>query len=96
MTRNGYLIQLLDATTLQELATLELTQPLILGQPTFGPEGTLLAAVFGVDGVVLWDLRLVRERLAAMNLDWALPASPPPRPTGDECPRIVIEPAGGT
>src|SRR5262249_49286652 len=53
------------------------------------------AAVFGVDGVVVWDLRLIRERLAATNLDWALPAFPPPRPPGDECPRIVIEPAGG-
>src|SRR5262249_45661787 len=28
LTRSGYLIQLLDATTLQELATLEVTQPL--------------------------------------------------------------------
>ncbi|MGE5192779.1 MAG: protein kinase domain-containing protein, partial [Deltaproteobacteria bacterium] len=95
MTRNGYVIQLLDATTLQELATLEVTQPLNLGRLTFSPDGTLLAGVFGINAVVLWDLRLVRERLADMNLDWNHPACPPPRSLGDECPRIVIEPAAG-
>lgn len=93
LTRNGYLIQLLDATTFEELATLEVTQPLNLGQLTFSPDGTLLAAAFGVNAVILWDLRLVRERLAALSLDWPQPAYPPPRPLG-ECPRIVIEPAG--
>jgi WD40 repeat protein len=94
LTRNGYLVQLLDATTLEELATLEATQLLAAGQLAFSPDGTLLAAVFGANAVVLWDLRFIRERLAAMNLDWAHPAYPPPRPLGDECPRIVIEPAG--
>jgi WD40 repeat protein len=77
MTRNGYLIQLLDATTLQELATLEVTQPLNSGLLTFSPDGTLLAVVFGANAGVLWDLRLIRERLAAMNLDWPHPACPP-------------------
>ena len=33
----------LDATTLQELATLEVTQPLNSGKLTFSPDGTLLA-----------------------------------------------------
>jgi WD40 repeat protein len=91
LTRNGYLIQLLDATTLEELATLEVTQPLNSGQLTFSPDGTQLASVFGANAVVLWDLRLVRERLADMNLDWDQPPWPPPRSLGDECPRIVIE-----
>ncbi len=62
------------------------------GQPCYSPDGTLLASVFGANAVGLWDLRLVRERLAAMNLDWEQPAYPPPRSLGDECPRIVIEP----
>jgi serine/threonine protein kinase/WD40 repeat protein len=93
MNRNGHLIQLLDATTLEELATLDVTQPLTLDRLTFSPDGTLLAAVASVNAVVLWDLRLVRERLAAMNLDWAHPAYPPPRPPGAKCPRIVIETA---
>jgi WD40 repeat protein len=93
LTRNGYVIQLLDATTLEELATLEVTQPMNAGQLAFSPDGARLAAVFGVNAVVLWDLRLVRERLAAMNLDWPHPAFPPPRSIGDVCPRIVIEPA---
>jgi WD40 repeat protein len=92
LTRNGYVIQLLDAETLQELATLEVTQPLNSGQLTFSPDGTRLAAVFGANAVVLWDLRLVRERLASMNLDWPHPAYPPPRALHDACPRIVIEP----
>jgi WD40 repeat protein len=94
LTRNGYLVQLLDATTLEELATLEVTQPLNSGQLTFSPDGTLLSAVFGVNAVVLWDLGLVRERLAALNLDWAHPACPPAWPLGAECPRVEIEPAG--
>jgi serine/threonine protein kinase/WD40 repeat protein len=92
LTRNGYLIQLLDATTLEELATLEVTQPLNSGQLTFSPDGMRLASVFGANAVVLWDLRLIRERLAAMNLDWDHPAWPAPRTLGDVCPRIVIEP----
>jgi hypothetical protein len=91
LTRNGYVIQLLDAETLQELATLEVTHPLSAGRLTFNSDGTLLAAVFGVNAVVLWDLRLIRERLAAMNLDWPHPAFPPPRAPGEECPQIVIE-----
>jgi WD40 repeat protein len=94
MTRNGYLIQLLDATTYEELATLELTQPLSTGELAFSPDGTRLAGASGANATMLWDLRLIRETLAAMNLDWAHPSFPPAQRLQEEVPQIVIDHAG--
>jgi len=94
MTRNGYLIQLLDATTYEELATLELTQPLSTGELAFSPDGTRLAGASGANATMLWDLRLIRETLEAMNLDWAHPSFPPAQLLHEVVPQIVIDHAG--
>jgi WD40 repeat protein len=43
----------------------------------FSPDGTQLAA--GRDHIIhLWDLRLIREQLADLGLDWDSPPYPPP------------------
>jgi WD40 repeat protein len=91
LTRNGYLIQLLDAMTYEELATLDPTQHLVTGQLAFSPDGTLLAAVSGANAIMLWNLRAIRERLADMNLDWPHPPYPASRPRDEVCPQIVVD-----
>ena len=45
----------------------------------FSPDGTYLAA--GRDHIIhLWDLRRIREHLAALGLDWDAPSVPASRP----------------
>lgn len=39
--------------------------------------------------VRVWDLRVIRKRLAAMNLDWDLPPYPPPTSVGPARPLKV-------
>jgi hypothetical protein len=39
----------------------------------FDDTGTQLAAVIASGALQLWDLRLIRQLLAAMKLDWDLP-----------------------
>lgn len=90
LTRHGYLIQLLDAATLEELVTLEPTQSLLTGHLTFSPDGTRLAAVSGANAVILWDLRLVREKLAVMHLDWDHPPYASAAQPSDDAPLSVV------
>jgi serine/threonine protein kinase/WD40 repeat protein len=70
-------IRLLDYQTLEEIATLEPPEAFHTQACAFNPDGTLLAQVTNRSGVVhLWDLRRIREQLAAMNLDWDAPPFP--------------------
>ena len=39
----------------------------------FSPDGTQLLLTYEGGVAELWDLRLIRERLAEMNLDWESP-----------------------
>ena len=73
-----------------DLAVLEAPgelQPRLL---RFSSDGTLLAFNTLTNHLVhLWNLRLIRERLASMELDWDLPAYPPETTTGDSEPLQV-------
>lgn len=70
-------IRLLDATTYRELATLTAPNQLPISGLCFSPDGSLLAGACNNSHCVqLWDLRLIRTQLAAMNLDWKLPPYP--------------------
>jgi WD40 repeat protein len=66
------LVQLVDLAGGAELATLESSAPQKIYWLEFNPDGSQLA----VNGIghahylQLWNLRLLREKLAAMNLDW--------------------------
>jgi WD40 repeat protein len=62
-------VRLLEVPSGQELATLQLPQPFSVHGIIFSPDGTRLA-VPGEGSIQLWDLSLIRERLASMNLDW--------------------------
>jgi serine/threonine protein kinase/WD40 repeat protein len=71
-------VRLTDPNTGREYATLSVPGGLNVGSSLcFGPDGTRLA-VSTTDGLVhVWDLRRIRRRLAAMNLDWDAPPLPP-------------------
>jgi serine/threonine protein kinase/WD40 repeat protein len=85
--------RLVDPATGQTLATLadpELhPQPIFL--PVFTPDGTRLIGVGTGKGVRVWDLRLIREHLAEMGLDWDAPPYPPVDPVGKVVPPPRVE-----
>jgi serine/threonine protein kinase/WD40 repeat protein/Tfp pilus assembly protein PilF len=70
------LVRLLDPDTCHEWATLEAPFPSEITRLRFNSDGTQLAAA--TKNIQLWDLGLIRQQLAAMKLDWELPALPPP------------------
>jgi WD40 repeat protein len=71
-------VQLLDPATGRELATLRPPEPVIVGRPCFSPDGSRLAVATEGQGVQVWDLRRLRQQLAAIGLDWDPPADPTP------------------
>ena len=92
-TLDGSKIQLLEASTEKPLAILEAPETIALGRFQFSPDGTKLAAMQMDQQVQLWDLRLIRQELAQMNLDWDLPPYPPDGKTAASGPvTLEIEP----
>ena len=77
VTRNGDQIELLDTASGTELARLETPERVPLEHISFSPDGTHLACCTISEQIELWDLRLIREELAAMKLDWDEPPYPP-------------------
>jgi WD40 repeat protein len=86
-------ILLLETLTEKPLATLE-----PLGRPSavkfqFSPDGVKLAVVQIDDQVEIWDLRLIRQELAQMHLDWDMPPYPPATSAPEQSPvTLEIEP----
>jgi hypothetical protein len=68
-------VRLMEALTGQEIATLNAPDPISMTWLCFSPDGSQLAAATGTNSVQLWDLRLVRQQLAEMGLDWSSPPS---------------------
>jgi WD40 repeat protein len=80
LTRTAREVALVDPATGQELAALAPPDSGAISWLSFSPDGGRLA-VATVDQVVyLWDLGLIRQQLAALNLDWDLAARPPESP----------------
>jgi len=70
-------IHLRDSATLRHLATLETPAgPASLTGLSLSPDGTRLAATTDYNVIALWDLRRLRQELAALDLDWELPPYP--------------------
>ena len=76
-TLGGNKIQLLETSTEKLIATLEAPGAIGIWRFRFSPDGSHLAVVQWDQQVRLWDLRLIRQELAQMNLDWDLPPYPP-------------------
>jgi serine/threonine protein kinase/WD40 repeat protein len=79
--------RLVDPATGRTLATLEDPNLQSIQLPVFTPDGTRLIGV-GNDskGIRVWDLRLVRQHLTEMGLDWDAPPYPPADPEGNVVP----------
>jgi WD40 repeat protein len=73
ITHSRTLVSLIDPHTGRQLAALEPPNPDALGWLCFTPDGSHLAADAG-NTIHLWDLRRIREQLAALGLDWDLPS----------------------
>jgi eukaryotic-like serine/threonine-protein kinase len=72
-------VRLVDPATGRELSVLEDLSQDGTTQPSFAPDGTkLIARTRGkVEGIRVWDLRLIRQHLARIGLDWDAPPYPP-------------------
>jgi WD40 repeat protein len=71
-------IQLRDVTTGELLAKLQSPIPSLLTRLEFSPDDTQIAVAHSVTReLIVWDLRLLREDLKSLGLDWARPPYPP-------------------
>jgi WD40 repeat protein len=78
LTTNQNTVRLVDpADPDREFATLTAPDRLRTTWLCFSPDGSQLAASSSAHTIQLWDLRLLRQQLAALGLDWGLPTYPP-------------------
>jgi WD40 repeat protein len=82
-THSRNAVRLFDAKSGQILADLEAPDAKMVTGLGFNADGTELAAGEGLGVVHIWDLRLIRERLANLGLDW----DSPPYSRGNNSPR---------
>jgi serine/threonine protein kinase/WD40 repeat protein len=80
-TQAGFIL-LIDAETGRELARLEDPNLDTGSPPTFTPDGAAIVTISNGKGkgIHIWDLRLIRQTLKEMDLDWDAPDYPPKRP----------------
>lgn len=69
----NYQVQLIDPNNGQSLATLHSPIPCLVSGLRFSPTGTHLAVLTETNRVFLWNLKLIRQQLRDMNLDWTNP-----------------------
>jgi eukaryotic-like serine/threonine-protein kinase len=72
-------VHLNDRTTGREIARLENPDSDVTGSLLFTPDGGKLIGL-SKGGICVWDLRLIRQHLKPMGLDWAYPELPPADP----------------
>jgi WD40 repeat protein len=76
-THHGNVVRLYDAPSGQPLADLEAPNSRQINSLEFNSDGTQLVACQARDALRVWDLRVIRQQLAGMGLDWD---QPPYRP----------------
>jgi serine/threonine protein kinase/WD40 repeat protein len=80
VVRSAAGLRLLDVASASEVAVLETPNLDPIQQVLFTPDGTRLVTV-ALNGIHVWDLRLVRQQLKELGLDWEWPEFPsPPAP----------------
>jgi len=77
-------VRLINPATGREFATLEAPDPEPLSCLCFTPDGSRLVAACETHVIKVWDLRLIRQQLAEMDLDWDLPPYPEAPPVTRE------------
>ena len=73
MVEDQGLVRLFDLVTWKSLGLLQPPMPGAINALAFSPDGTQLVAACMRGRLRMWDLRAMREELATLNLDWALP-----------------------
>jgi WD40 repeat protein len=87
---SGSVVQLIDPPTGRPLTRLLAPDADTIEWLAFSPDGSQLAvAATGANIICLWNLRLIREQLKEIGLDWDLPAYPPQSVPGDAQPMRV-------
>jgi serine/threonine protein kinase/WD40 repeat protein len=69
-------VRLHDAATGEVLADLEPPDPHMVTGLCFNSDGSNLAVCEGSEATRIWDLQVIRSRLAPLGLDWKLSTSP--------------------
>jgi hypothetical protein len=85
-------VRLLALPSGQELGTLEAPDPWPISSLRFTPDAAHLVVAGGTRFIHVWDLRLLRENLVAMKLDWEQPRLPPATP-GPNVTRVIVREA---
>jgi WD40 repeat protein len=67
------IVRLIDAATGQVVATLAAPKAQMITGMCFSPDGSQLAVATADHGLQWWNLRLIRQRLGGMGLDWSTP-----------------------
>jgi WD40 repeat protein len=70
VTDSAFTVRLLEIATGRELATFGMPEPQMISCLAFSPDGSQLAVGGQTPVIYLWDLRLIRQELAQMKLDW--------------------------
>jgi WD40 repeat protein len=73
LTSNRETVRLVEPATGRELATLEAPEANDIHHLSFSLDASQLAVVYQHGPIQIWDLRLIRNELAAMKLDWDAP-----------------------
>jgi serine/threonine protein kinase/WD40 repeat protein len=94
ITRSRSLVQLIDASSGRELATLEAPEPKNVSALAFSPDGLLLAVALDTIGIQVWDLAAIRRGVVSLGLDWsAATGAGPAASTMRIAKQIVVEDA---
>jgi signal transduction histidine kinase/Tol biopolymer transport system component len=70
-------VQLLEANSHSVLAQLQTPNPQAIADLTFNSAGNHLAVATATPFLQLWDVKLMRQQLAALGLDWGQPVPVP-------------------
>jgi tetratricopeptide (TPR) repeat protein len=70
IARTRSLVQLIDAESGRELATLEAAEPKNVSALGFNPDGRLLVTARDGARIQAWDLGAIRRELGSLGLDW--------------------------
>jgi serine/threonine protein kinase/WD40 repeat protein len=89
-------IDLVDRVTGREIARLEDPNFCSTGAPAFTPDGVRLIGQLATGrdlskGIGVWNLRLLREHLKKMDLDWDYPEFPPPAEEAQPAAPVRVE-----
>ena len=88
-------IRFCESTSGRTIARLESPDACDAGWATFSPDGSrLVLTTNSVPAVHVWDLRVIRGRLASLGLDWSAPAfagTDPVDPTAPPLPALEVD-----